>query len=176
MSKTINNQMNSESQMLGTVIDNQMPDYSEMSADEIAEKIRESRKSLVLKNALKAEGRPGFVRRVVTDKPGRIEEFLRKGWAPVKGKDEFLEDGRVQSGTQLGTVSKKVVNPSNGSKLSEYGILMEIPESIYKEDQRKKHLEQLEIEKQFNPEAMKKAGGNNATDGLYGSGVQIARD
>jgi hypothetical protein len=162
-------------EITGNVVENQMPDYSNMSAEDIADKIREDRKSLVLDNALTAKQRPGFKRRIVNDKPGRIAEFIRKGWAPVKGKDEFFSDGRIQGGSQLGDVSRKIVNPSNGGQLGHYGILMEIPEVIYQEDQKRKALEQLEQEKRFNPSVVDSKEAQRLQSDTYG-GVEIKRD
>lgn len=162
-------------EIMGDVVDNHMPDYSTMSAEEIADQIREDRKSLTLENALTAKQRPGFRRRVVSDKPGRIAEFIRKGWAPVKGKDEFFSDGRIQGGSQLGDVSRKIVNAANGAQLGHFGILMEIPEVIFQEDQKRKAQEQLEQEQRFNPTVVKDKEAQRLNSPTYG-GVEIKRD
>lgn len=154
--------MNLETEeIVGEFVDNQMPDYSTMSAEEIAEKIREQRKTLTQESALGAKPRPGFHRRIVTDYPGRIAKFMRRGWTPVKGKSEATFTGQVQNASQLGSVVTQPVNPSFGAKLGAMGILMEIPEEIFQEDQAKKARDQLQTETQLNPlisEKMKQEG------------------
>lgn len=130
--------------LMDNVVENQLPDYSEMSAEEVAENIRKMQKSLVQKSALGAYKRPGFIRRWVTDVGDAINEYVQKGYAPVRSKDAVVQDGRIQHGTQLGILAKKIVNPRHSS-LGTYGILMEIPEEIYKENQIAKTVKNKEI-------------------------------
>lgn len=95
---------------------------------------RKSRKPINSKNLLRAEQRPGFVRRYVNDVDTRIQMFLEAGYEPVKGQDN-INDYRAQDGSQLGSVVRK---PVGGGVTA---VLMEIPEEFYKEDQISKQAE-----------------------------------
>ena len=154
-----------DNEVMEAVVDNQMPDYSSMSAEEIADKIRQQRKTLNQEKALEANQRPGFHRRMVTDSPGRIDSFIRRGWTPVKGKSQMTYTGQIQNASQMGSVVTQPVNPSFGAKLGAMGILMEIPEEIFQEDQAKKAEDQLNTEAQIDPrisEKMRQNGVNGA--------------
>ena len=80
------------------------------------------------------EERPGYVRRVVSDinKGQRVKMFQEAGWTIVQGHDVGGTEG-AGSGTQVGSN----VSQSVGGGIT--GILMEIPERYYKEDQKAKH-------------------------------------
>lgn len=163
--KKVENMNIENNEIIDAVVDNQMPDYSTMSAEEIAEKIRKQRKTLNQEVSLGANQRPGFHRRIVTDSPGRIDEFLRRGWVPVKGKSQMTYTGQLQNASQMGSVVTQPVNPSFGAKLGAMGILMEIPEEIFQEDQAKKAVDQLNTEAQIDPrisEKLKQQGINGA--------------
>lgn len=161
-----------EKQIVGVVmdntVDNQLPDYSLMTAEEAAEMIRQSQKTLVQRSALEAYNRPGFQRRWVTDIGNAIEERISQGYAPVREKDAIVNDGRIQQGTQMGVLAKKVVNPKHPS-LGTHAVLMEIPDVIYNERQAKKAIKQKEIEERINPDLKEEA--RKAGIDIYGAGV-----
>lgn len=90
--------------------------------------VRKARKPINSKSLLRAEQRPGFVRRYVNDVDARIQMFLDAGYEPVTGQDN-VNDYRAQDGSQLGSVVRKPV----GGGIT--AVLMEIPEEFYREDQ-----------------------------------------
>ena len=79
--------------------------------------------------------RKGYVRRVVNDTEGRIDKFKDNGWTPVMKSDMEGGDNRVGADSQMGTPVMRSVG--GGIK----GVLMEIPEDWYKEDQLAKKRE-----------------------------------
>ena len=94
----------------------------------IARRIQEVREQRVLhgdkRGRLEYDSRPGFMRRWVNElHNGRVAEFLRMGWAFVKGPD-----GKG--------VERGVGVHAEGGKLP--ARLMEIPQEIYDEDFNKK--------------------------------------
>lgn len=90
------------------------------------------------RNQFNTEKRPGYVRRFVTDKPGRIQAFLDAGYDLVKDDSEHrvLFGSKEQKNDGEGSVVVK--NLGDGTK----GYLMEIPENFYREDQlaKEKHI------------------------------------
>jgi len=95
-------------------------------------KKRPKRVPLGTRNVLKYPKRPGYVRRVVNDVEDRIQRFKEAGYEIVQKKDLPSGDPRAGDASQMGMpVSKSV---GNGVK----GVLMEIPEEWYKEDQKRK--------------------------------------
>jgi hypothetical protein len=68
--------------------------------------------------------RPGFVRRWISDVPGRVERALGAGWSHVKD----LKDK---------TPVRMVTDPSL-SMSGRQGFLMELPQALYEEDQKVK--------------------------------------
>ena len=123
------------------------------------------RKRIGRGNVLTAQARPGFVRRYVNDKPGRIQEFLDAGYTPVtdgqRPGDEQVGDSKLP-GT---TVAKHVGNGMNA-------YLMEIPLNFYEEDQAEKQEENdRQVEGIF-----KDANGNSLVENdnhIYGDGLKI---
>lgn len=92
--------------------------------------------------------RPGYARRVVCDRHGRLEKFERGGWSFVTQDNlEELNTGTLKAGTREGTDSRVcqiVGSHKDGSPMK--GYLMEIPEELYNEDQAEKmaHVDALE--------------------------------
>lgn len=92
--------------------------------------------------------RPGFERRVVCDRPGRVEKFERGGWDFVTKENlggPNPADGKVKAREGLGDVVSQVVGThKDGSPMT--GYLMEIPTELYEEDQEAKmtQLDKLE--------------------------------
>jgi hypothetical protein len=95
-------------------------------------------------NPLKFDERPGFRRRVVNDVTDgeRMRMFEDAGWKAVNVQTGG-GDARAGADTQIGAT----VNRSVGGGIR--GILMEIPERYYNEDQAAKQREIDEHEKQM---------------------------
>lgn len=66
--------------------------------------------------------RPGFVRRWISDLPGRVDRALEAGWSHVK---------------QGSNPVKQVTDPNMGQG-GRLGFIMEIPQDLYDEDQKAK--------------------------------------
>jgi len=95
-------------------------------------KKRPKRTPLGTRNVLRYPERKGYVRRVVNDVEDRIQRFKEAGYEIVQKKDLPSGDPRAGDASQMGMpVSKSV---GNGVK----GVLMEIPEEWYLEDQKAK--------------------------------------
>lgn len=146
-----------EQDIIENVVENTLPDYSDLSAEEAAEQIRKGRKKLKQRYTLPSSTRPGFRRRLVTIKPGEVEKRLSEGYAPVKGKDQMIFDKGTQTASQMGDVCTMVINSTHGHKLPTQGILMEIPESVYIERQLEKEQENKAIEAMYKPQSKKEA-------------------
>ncbi|MEA2038868.1 MAG: hypothetical protein U9N82_03440 [Thermodesulfobacteriota bacterium] len=110
------------------------------------------------RNKLRYPERKGYVRRVVSDADDRIEMFQNAGWKVVEGKDPGGDPG-VGDASQLTMTTSKPV----GGGIT--GVLMEIPESFYEEDQavKQKRIDRIE-------DSMR---GDGKTEGQYGK-VEIA--
>ena len=87
------------------------------------------------RDVLRYPKREGFKRRVVNDSPGRIKQFEEDGWEVVRG-DETGGQTTARDPKKMGTAVTKVVGPGTDGPTT--GVLMEIPEEIYNEDQKKK--------------------------------------
>lgn len=94
-------------------------------------KLKNKRVPLGQRNKLKYPARPGFHRRVVNDTDDRIQQFKDAGYEPVRGEDLGGEPIAGDS-TKLGSIVSKSV----GNKVT--GMLMEIPNKFYEEDQKAK--------------------------------------
>lgn len=90
---------------------------------------------------LHAFEREGWKRRVVLDKPGRIDQFKLAGWTVVQ-QDGLNID---QNASQLGSAVSQIVNWQSDA-IAKHAYLMEIPEEWYNEDQL---LKQREITSQM---------------------------
>ncbi len=77
--------------------------------------------------------RPGFVRRIVKDTPGRIKKFEKYGYTIVKDETK-IGDGKAGDKSQLGSA----VTVELGRRSQMTGVLMEIPQEIYDEIQDEK--------------------------------------
>lgn len=107
-------------------------------------------------NVLSAVERPGFVRRIFNDEPGRVAMAERGGYQIVQG-DAFNHTISTQTETQDGSVCRRVVNKRPGAP-STHGVLMEIPVELYEEDQKAKQAVRREKEEQINPEKQVQPG------------------
>lgn len=116
---------------------------------------RPKRVPLGTRNVLKYPARPGYVRRVVNDVEDRVQRFKEAGYEIVQKKDLPSGDPRAGDGSQMGMPVAKSVG--NGIK----GVLMEIPQEYYLEDQQTKH-EKITAEES----AMKQTKGG--VEGGYG--------
>lgn len=108
------------------------------------------------RDVLKYSKRPGYVRRVVNDEYDRVQMFIDAGYEPVVGHETGTTT-RGQDASQLGsTVSRPV---GGGMK----GVLMEIPEDLYKEYQEAKDegVDELEL-------SMRRNIKGRTNDGDYG--------
>ncbi len=83
------------------------------------------------RNVLRAEARPGFVRRFVNNNPERVQQLIDAGYVVVKD-GSAIDDPNVGTATSMGSQSSK---PVGGGKKA---ILMEIKEEWYREDQQAK--------------------------------------
>lgn len=96
-------------------------------------KLREKKRiSLKRRDVLAYPKRPGFVRRVVNNVPGRIQQFEDRGWSVVTG-DETGGPLSAADPTKPGSAVTRVVGTGKDGPIT--GVLMEIPEEIYAEDQ-----------------------------------------
>jgi hypothetical protein len=73
----------------------------------------------------------GLTPRLVSDDPGRIDTFLRRGWKFIQDDGQIGDERAAQPGKLGGNAVKHV-----GSGKS--GYLMAVPTEWYEEDQRKK--------------------------------------
>lgn len=94
------------------------------------------RTPLYKQKALGIKDRPGFVRRQILEKPGRVEMFMDAGWKIVENEDgEDLRDNRLQHTDPLGSVMRQRVN-SNPTTTAQTAVWMEIEEEFYTEDMK----------------------------------------
>lgn len=116
--------------------------------------------------------REGFTRRIVCDRHGRLEKFLRGGWTFVE-KDrlpggEEVNPGLLKASTREGQdsrVSQVVGSHKDGKPM--IGYLMEIPTELYEEDQDVK-MEQVDaLETGLRVGADADGGGRVGQDGRY---------
>jgi hypothetical protein len=95
-------------------------------------KKRPKRVPIGTRNILKYPKRPGYRRRVVNDTEDRIKIFKDAGYEIVQNKSLPTGDPRAGDASQMGMPVAK--NVGGGMK----GVLMEIPEEWYVEDQKAK--------------------------------------
>lgn len=95
---------------------------------------RPHRTPIATRDPLKFATRPGYRRRVVNDirDGARIQMFLDAGWRMVEGDVTTAADGEAGRPSQVGAAVRRSV----GAGVQAY--LMEIPEELYEQDQRKK--------------------------------------
>jgi len=117
-------------------------------------KRREKRIPLGSRNVLVYPKRKGFERRVFNDIDDRVLSAENAGWVAVA--DEDLADNKAGRATRMGLKARK---PVGGGV---HGVLMEIPQEFYDEDQQAKQDEIKLLE-----DDMKRNRGN--VEGAYGS-------
>jgi hypothetical protein len=109
---------------------------------------------MYVRQPLTAAPRPGFVRRVFNDSPGRsgrIDRAKLAGWTPVEDGTK-LGDKLAGQATVVGSISAKPVGGGT------YGVLMELPEDLYNADQLVKQKKISDREKDMLTEATEKLG------------------
>lgn len=119
--------------------------------------------------------RPGYVRRVVVDHPGRLDQFEKGGWEFVSqdrlaATDEPDENVTTREGVDS-RVSRVVGQHRDGSPMT--GYLMEIEEELYQEDQKQKAKRIDELESGLR--AGRLEGGSSTDDGGYVKQVKIGQ-
>ena len=142
------------------------PDLNARIAETRREKRSETRGrrriSMVGRDVLRFPDRPGYVRRVVNDVSDgeRVKMFQEAGWEIVRTPGINGGDTRAGADSQLGSVVCRSVG--GGIK----GVLMEIPEEWYNEDQREKAkiVDRTEDEVRRKKVSARDAG----ADGVYG--------
>ncbi len=122
--------------MDGKVIseENQTPDKKSPGKDK-----KRPRVPLGTRNVLTFSKRPGYVRRIVNDVDDRIQRFNDAGYEIVHG-EETGGDPLAGAASKIGSAVSK---PVGGGTM---GVLMEIPEEYYNEDQAAKHAEIDKVE------------------------------
>lgn len=93
---------------------------------------KQKRVPMHVRQPIQSAPRDGYVRRLVNDKPGRVDRFKLAGWTPVEDGTQVGDPLSTQA-TNVGAASAKQVGDGR------WGVLMEIPEEIYKQDQADKH-------------------------------------
>lgn len=87
------------------------------------------------RNQLSTNQKVGFVRRWVNDIPGRVEKFIKAGYAVVTDKDVTVGDS--DSNMALGTGARKDVGRTRHGDGTQ-AVLMEVPKEWYDQDQAAK--------------------------------------
>jgi len=118
-------------------------------------KNRPERKPLHRRRLLEAKPKKGFIRRWVNEDIGAVEAYEEAGYSLVLENGADISDKRAQESSQMGSVTRRVVNKSSSAR-TQTAVLMEIPEEFYKEDQAEKQRNLDELEASWNPEEMKK--------------------
>ena len=131
---------------------------------------RDNRIPIANRNRLQFENRPGFARRIFNDVDDAIRQAEKGGWRVVLEKTEGGDKSAGADSQQGSPVIKAV-----GGGID--GVLMEIPEELYAEDQRKKQEEVDRGEDDIKRDGTTQRGVKNGLavtgDGSYGKGVQL---
>ncbi|MCX8125831.1 MAG: hypothetical protein N3E40_01625 [Dehalococcoidia bacterium] len=115
--------------------------------------------------------RPGYVRRIINDKPGRLEDAVAAGWQFVTYETPGYEDLSTATTAGLDSRVSRVVGVNDdGSPMR--GYLMEIPEEIYNRDQELK--EQFLRQKETGMRSGVDSYGAPGQDGRYVPSVGIS--
>ena len=117
---------------------------------------RPKRVPIGTRNVLTFPERVGYKRRVVSDVGDRIKQFEAAGYTIVR-EDIVAGDPKAGSETKIGSA----VNPRTGSETK--GVLMEIRQEWYDEDQKAKQAEITRGERDMTRKL------NQGGDGDYGS-------
>lgn len=126
-----------------------LEDKKDLQESERLRQVRELRKTRVPVGVptlnLDYPTRDGYCRRVVCDRHGRLDKFIKAGWRFV-GEDEL----ESKPGSALKINTRETIDGSVGQVVGTHkdntqmmGYLMEIPEELYDEDQAAK-MEQLD--------------------------------
>ncbi len=126
----------------------------ELNTDTGRARNRPARVPLHTRRALDALAHPGFVRRFVNEDYGRVDAFIEAGWALVTNDKNESSEVRLQDGTAVGSVVRKVVNKGANAN-AKTAVLMEIPEEFFQEDARAKQAKVDEIEAAYDPAKFK---------------------
>jgi len=133
---------------------------------------RNKRTPIGSRNKLSYNKRPGFKRRFFNDVDDRIKQAEAGGYRVVT---EEVEGGDKSAGADSQQASPVVKAVGGGMK----AVLMEIPEELYAEDQRKKQEEvnngEADIVRNGTTQQGVKDGLTVLGDGSYGKGVQLKR-
>lgn len=102
---------------------------------EIRAKRAKLRRTSTRRDVLAYPSRPGFSRRVVNASHGRIKRFEDNGWVIVSGEETGGETS-ANDPSKPGSAVTKIVGAGKEGPIT--GVLMEIPEVIFKEDKHEK--------------------------------------
>ena len=116
---------------------------------------------------LNAEQRPGYVRRWINDRPGRLHDAQLGGYEFVTSETSVGQDEATRASQMDSRVSRVVGTHEDGKPM--IGYLMEIKKEFYDEDQEARDKRIDESERTIF--RGKKTRNTNAdTDGLYSPG------
>ena len=127
-----------------------------MTDRKVVRSSRPKRVPIGTRNVLTFPERAGYKRRVVNDEGDRIKQFEAAGYTIVR-EDIVAGDPKAGSETKIGSA----VNPRTGSETK--GVLMEIRQEWYDEDQKAKQAEITRGERDMTRKL------NQGGDGDYGS-------
>jgi len=127
-----------------------------MTDRKVVRSSRPKRVPIGTRNVLTFPERAGYKRRVVSDVGDRIKQFEAAGYTIVR-EDIVAGDPKAGSETKIGSA----VNPRTGSETK--GVLMEIRQEWYDEDQKAKQAEITRGERDMTRKL------NQGGDGDYGS-------
>ena len=120
----------------------------------VAKSSRPQRTPLAKQRVIDIPARAGYVQRIVSEKAGRIDAFQAAGWSIRHGDINEMRDNRAQNSSQMGSAVRFTINP-NATTTAQTGVLMEIPEELYREDQMAKSAALKETEKLLDPHYIK---------------------
>lgn len=114
-------------------------------------------KPISTRHVLRYPNRPGYRRRLVNDENDRVEMLREAGYEIVSGK----MTGTSTRGVDASQLGSAVVRPVGGGVK---GVLMEIPEDLYKEyqDAKEAHLKKID-------DSMRRNIKGQTSSGDYGS-------
>lgn len=102
--------------------------------------------------------KPGFTRRLVNEVEGRVKRFQEGGWSLVADKEAMTHEKTAKVESQMGSVSRRVVNPNNKEASCRTAVWMEIPTEIHQEDQDAKYKIRAKKVEQLDPRKYKQDG------------------
>lgn len=115
---------------------------------------KQTRKRIPLgtRNVLTAPKRPGFVRRFINDVGDRVQTFKDAGW-------DVVTDGSASGDDKTGRASAmgSMTNPSVGG--GNRGILVEIPEELFKADRAESQAKITQVERELRRNDLKPSAG-----------------